>query len=108
MLKTIDDIIAEAKTRIIACDNAISEQTDRPERVFAEVEKKTWEYLLRLIAEDIPADVVWVQDNQAFYRAKDTHSGDYDGSTFMGQDFLRKWWPRRAEFPQSTALRALQ
>jgi hypothetical protein len=49
-IETFDALREEIKVRIAACENSISAQEGRPERVFPEVEKRTWEYLARIIA----------------------------------------------------------
>ncbi len=47
----------------------------------------------------IPEGIYFLQANSAFYR----DDGDVaSAANFMGQDFRRTWWDRRAEFPQMT------
>lgn len=49
---------------------------------------------------DVPSNVIFVPENGGFYRGTDTGAGLYNGETFMGQDFLKRWWRRRDQFPQ--------
>lgn len=58
--------------------------------------------------ESIPENVIWVPENGGFYSGNDPYKGDYNGLTFMGQDFLSKWQHRCDEFIQDKSPRVLQ
>lgn len=51
------------------------------------------------MTEPIPQGYYYLQANRAFYKDDGKAAS---GWNFAGQDFLRRWWPRRDEFPQMT------
>lgn len=46
---TFAELRARVEILIVGCENSISAQEGQPGRVFAEVEKRTWEHLLSIL-----------------------------------------------------------